>query len=407
MGLFSYPKRKKGLIFIYRKNFQLDKKYFKPACYIFGVIALSIIMEKLLANTTGVGASIISAFNTITAIIAPFIYGFSIAYILNPIVIFIENRALGKLSFFNKRPDLNRGISIFLTFTGVIGGLLWMTIFFLPDTIQSIKSFFNMLPLNLVILDQRIRETVIEFNLDYDQIYVYIEEFYTKFINLSRDFPNILSKVVASTILAASTIIKLIMGIFIAFYMLFEKEGFCKTFKRIIYALSVNDEKSDRFILNLGKVHNIFQRFILGKTIDSLIIGVLCFVVMSLFKLPYSGLISIIVGVTNMIPYFGPFIGGIPAVLIILIVRPESAFLMFMIILIIQQLDGNFIGPKILGASVGANPILIIAAIVIGGAVAGPLGMFLGVPILASMRLFFFEYIDKKYEEKYEPPEVI
>ena len=371
------------------------------------MIALAIIVEKILANTTGVGTSIISAFNTVTTIIAPFIYGFAIAYILNPIVMFIENHALGKIGFLNKRPGLNRGISILLTFSCVIGGLLWMTIFFLPDTIQSIKSFFNMLPLNLIILDQRLREIVIEFNLDYDQIYVYVEDFYTKFINLSRDFPNILSTVIASTILAASTIIKLIMGIFIAFYMLHEKEGFGKTFKKIIYALSENDEKSNRFIINMEKIHNIFQRFILGKTIDSIIIGILCFVVMSLFKLPYSGLISIIVGVTNMIPYFGPFIGGIPAVLIILIVRPESAFLMFMIILIIQQLDGNFIGPKILGASVGANPILIIAAIVIGGAVAGPLGMFLGVPILASMRLFFFEYIDKKYEEKYEKTEVI
>ena len=137
------------------------------------------------------------------------------------------------------------------------------------------------------------------------------------------------------------------------------------------------------------------------KTIDSLIIGILCFLGLTIMKMPFSVMISVIVGVTNMIPYFGPFIGAIPSILIVLLISPIKAVWVAIFILILQQLDGNVIGPKILGISTGMSALWIIFSVTIGGALAGPVGMLLGVPICASIKLFFGETVNQAYAEKY------
>jgi len=151
-----------------------------------------------------------------------------------------------------------------------------------------------------------------------------------------------------------------------------------------------------------GRVNEMFQRFILGKTVDSAIIGGICYIGMLILDMPFAVMLSVIVGVTNMIPYFGPLIGAIPSVLIVLLTEGGSkALILAIFILILQQFDGNVLGPKILGDAIGVSPLWIIFSIIIGGAAGGPFGMFIGVPVVASIKMFMDEFIDKKYNEKF------
>lgn len=136
----------------------------------------------------------------------------------------------------------------------------------------------------------------------------------------------------------------------------------------------------------LREAYKLFSSFIIGKALDSTIIGCLCFVLMSILQLPYAVLISVIVGITNMIPYFGPFIGAIPGALILLLISPVKSMIFVVLILVLQQFDGLILGPKILGDSTGLKPLWIIIAITIGGSIGGVLGMFLGVPVVAFLR---------------------
>ena len=195
-------------------------------------------------------------------------------------------------------------------------------------------------------------------------------------------------------------VFNLIMAIFIAFYMLFDKENFLRQLRKVIYALT-SEKTANRILYNGSRIHNIFQSFIVGKALDSLIIGILAFIGLTLIKAPLVLVLSLIIGVTNMIPYFGPFLGGIPAVIITLLISPIHGIWVGLFILALQQFDGNFLGPKILGNSLDVSPLWIILAVVVGGAVMGPLGMFIGVPIFATIKMFCTEYINRKYDKKY------
>ncbi|MGL4790658.1 MAG: AI-2E family transporter [Anaerotignaceae bacterium] len=358
-------------------------------------------MEKILSNITGLTGYLFTLKNTIISVFSPFIFGIFIAYFINPAVRIIENKILVHILPQKKHHKIKRSFSILASYTVVIGFCVWLSIFFIPDIIDSIATFMNNLPANLIKLETYLYNVLQEYEfIDETKIIELIGIYYDKFIGLSNDLPAVIATILDRTFIAASTLVKVIMGIFISFYMLYEKENFNVNFKKMVYAYSA-DRKADRFFFNCNRVNRIFENFIIGKALDSLIIGILCFIVTTIFSMPYAGLISLIVGLTNMIPYFGPFIGGIPAVLIILLTAPQKAVLMLIIIIVLQQFDGNYLGPKILGASIGVNPLWIILSIVVGGAIGGPLGMFLGVPIFASIRLFIVESIDNKYTKKY------
>ena len=218
--------------------------------------------------------------------------------------------------------------------------------------------------------------------------------------HLSASAPEILETLAANVFIFGRLTLNFIMAIFIAFYMLYDKERFARKMEKGVYALS-SKEKADRFLNNTERVHHIFNDFIVGKAVDSLIIGIIAFIVLTIMKAPFPLILALIIGVTNMIPYFGPFIGAIPAILITLLIDPPLAIAVSIFILILQQFDGNILGPKILGESVDLSPLWIILAVVFGGALMGPLGMFIGVPIFATVKVFGGEYIDRLYRKKY------
>ena len=196
-----------------------------------------------------------------------------------------------------------------------------------------------------------------------------------------------------------SAVLNFILGIVISIYILKDKEIFSNQFKKLTYAL-FNKKRADYFI-NLGRdVNIVFSKYLIGKSIDSIIIGIICFIGLLIIKAPYPLVISTIVGITNMIPYFGPFIGAIPAVLITLFYSPIKALWVLIFILGLQQFDGLYLGPKILGTQVGLKPFWVISAIIVGGGLFGLLGMFLAIPISAVLKTIIQKYVFIKLNNK-------
>ena len=196
-----------------------------------------------------------------------------------------------------------------------------------------------------------------------------------------------------------SRIWNIVIGIIVSIYLLIDKEKLCALSKKITYGL-FNKKHADKIVELVERSNYTFGRFLIGKIIDSLIIGVLTFVILTIFKMPYTILVSVIVGITNIIPFFGPFIGAIPSFIIILFVSPVQAVWFLLIIFVIQQLDGNIIGPKILGDSIGISAFWILFSILVAGKMLGILGMIIGVPLFAIIYSIIKEYIEDKLNKK-------
>ena len=182
-------------------------------------------------------------------------------------------------------------------------------------------------------------------------------------------------------------------------YLLIDKNKLCALSKKITFAL-LNEKNANNLISLVHKSNYTFGRFLVGKIIDSLIIGVLTFIILTVFKMPYTILVSVIVGITNIIPFFGPFIGAIPSFIIILFVSPIQALWFLLIIFVIQQLDGNFIGPKILGDTIGISAFWILFSILVAGKVLGIVGMIIGVPLFAILYSIIKSFIESRLEAK-------
>ncbi len=202
-----------------------------------------------------------------------------------------------------------------------------------------------------------------------------------------------------STISLTSYILKFLIGLIISIYILADKEKIIKGAKKLTYAL-LNKKTAFNLISNLKKSNYIFSKYMFGKALDSLIIGILCLILLSVFRVKFALLFSLIVGVTNMIPYVGPFVGAIPAVVVTLFINPIQAIWVAIIIFLLQQFDGWYLGPKIIGDQVGVSPLLIITAIIVGGGMFGASGMFLGVPVFTVIKAFVDEYVEKKLKAK-------
>lgn len=202
---------------------------------------------------------------------------------------------------------------------------------------------------------------------------------------------------VSSSLLTTSY--NVLMGLVISIYIILDMKKLKRSARKVVYALSPK-KKEQEVWQTMKQCSHIFNGFLIGKMIDSLIIGILCLIAMSILKLPYALLLSLIVCITNMIPYFGPIIGAIPGVMIYLFIDIRYAFIFALMILILQQFDGLYLGPKILGDQTGIKPLWVIFGITVGGAYFGVMGMFLGVPVVAVIMYLLQLFLDKKLKKK-------
>lgn len=335
--------------------------------------------------------SVRSAWNKVMGVLQPIIIGFVIAYLINPIMKLIErnlDKALGKrMSNEKKRKKLARVVGTagaLVFFVLIIILLLEMVV---PQLIRSISGMVATLP------DQvdNLIKWVDDFMSGDSKNAEMIEEGIRKVSDYLSDWfqtsvlPDIQTYVTAVTgglINVVKALLNVLVGLIIAAYLLFSKEKFIGQSKKIIYAV-FPARQANVIIHTIHKSNEIFGGFISGKILDSAIIGVLCYIVLSIMRMPYTLLVSVIVGVTNVIPFFGPFIGGIPSAIIIALASPIQGLYFVIFVIVLQQLDGNIIGPKILGDSTGLSPFWVVFAILVGGGLFGFTGMLLGVPAFA------------------------
>ena len=208
-----------------------------------------------------------------------------------------------------------------------------------------------------------------------------------------------LNAILMYSVIFAKSVMNFLIGMIIALYILLDEVNLKRQMKKVLYALL--PEKTTKGILRTTRLTiNTFNSFVAGKAVDSLIIGILCYIILSFMKMPYTPLISVVVGVTNMIPVFGPFLGAVPSILILLLVDPFKALEFSIFILILQQVDGNIIGPRILGGAVGLPTLYVMFAIIIGGALFGIVGMFIGVPVFSVIFVLVSEFIHRQLDKK-------
>jgi len=384
----------------------LENKHARLMFMIFIVGALLIIFNQIVGNyesfSEGVG--------TIKTIVSPFIYGFVMAYLLSPIYN-ATVRGLYKLlgKYFKNKLRLFSFCKLVASVVAVvclIGAVAGLIALIVPQVIESLTGILKSLPQRLTQLSALFND--ITSKMDNKRLAMKMSEIYaqvqTNLIELAQTkllpgMGTLVGQVSTQVILTLKTMMNVMIGVMACVYMLNSKERFQGQFKKVILA-TLPKEKAEA-VFDFAKFTNrTFGGFINGKIIDSIIIGIICFILMKIFGFPYPILISAIIGITNVIPFFGPFIGAIPAAIIILLVSPIHALYFLILIFILQQVDGNIIGPAILGNTTGIASFWVLFSIVIGGGLFGFIGMVLGVPVFAIIYYYFSRSINKRLEAK-------
>ena len=371
----------------------------------FWLVTYALILAFLLINIKYV----VTVIGNVVDVFMPFIYGFILAYILSFPYNFLHNKCFAKIGTKRKKlGKIKKPLAMILTYIlcfGVIGALVGILI---PELSKSISNLIAEIPVYAENLKVFVEELVVmvKDQFGYD---LYDESTYKEAINFltGKDAQMLVNDFLSEAFPAAFSfagvfttgIYNWIIGIVVSIYMLASKEKLCKQAKAVVIAyLPV---KVSRFIIKVTNMSDAkCGKFIIGKIIDSAIIGLICFIGLTIFKFDYALLISVIVGVTNVIPFFGPFIGAIPCAFLLLLIDPIQCFWFIVFVIILQQFDGNFLGPKILGDTVGISGFWILFSVIVGGGLFGVGGMLLGVPVFAVIYTLISEGVFSRLNKK-------
>lgn len=351
----------------------------------------------------------------VSQIVMPLIYGAVIAYLLNPVLNFLEKKVIYPLFAARNRKVRRRGRRVIryacvLLCVFILCWLVYallMTI--LPEIINSTVNIINNFPQYTDDIQQWVTKRL-EDNPQLNALVVDVFDRYASEFEkyLSRDIlPQLQGALVhlSSGMLDVLVFLKnIVIGLIVSVYILADKEAFTAKVKMFLYAF-FSTHWADRILENVRFTHRTFGGFISGKIVDSLIIGLLCYLGTSIIGTPYSILVSVVVGVTNIIPFFGPYLGAVPCAFLILLVNPMQCLYFIIFILVLQQFDGNILGPKILGDSTGLSSFMVILAILVGGGLFGIVGMFIGVPVCAVLYALLWNHIRRSLERRNLPLE--
>lgn len=397
-------------------KFKINNKYFRWGLTAFLTIAAAIVFYNFVFHSSNIRSGI----NILTNILMPVVVGMMLAYLLTPILNYVEQKILFpickklKIKDGGKKKSVVRGISILITtflFLGLICLLLSMLISQIVPSVQNIVTNFDSYTSNATKNITQWLNKVLEDNPEAGE---YVIKNVTKYTDelekwVTDVLPNtaagLIKTVSMSVINVLSVLWDFVIGFIISIYMMASKEKFAAQAKKMIYAIFEQDT-SNILIRNLRFTHQTFIGFLGGKIVDSILIGMLCFIGTTIMMTPYAALVSVIIGVTNIIPFFGPFLGAIPCTLLIFVVdplHPINCLYFVIFIFILQQIDGNIIGPKILGSSTGLSGFWVIFAITLFGGLFGVFGMIIGVPILAVIYAAVRAAVNTALEKKNLP----
>ena len=394
-------------------KFRIDRKYLKIGFIAFLVIAASICFYYLILHGDRFSVQI----KEIARIVSPVLYGIIIAYLLTPLVNTIENSFLIPLTIKLKKKsavtDNNRKhirvISILFTIILVFFFIYGFFSILIPNIVTSVRSISYQFPYYI----QNLTKWSAKFLDDNPDIERVVFRLFDEYSEKITDFLNhsiipqmevIVRQVSLSMIGLLKALWNFIIGFIISIYVMYNKESFAGQGKKLVFAL-FNTNTANQLIKDVRFTSDTFIGFISGKILDSFIIGCICFAGTSVMEIPYALLVSVIVGVTNVIPFFGPYLGAIPSAFLILMVNPIKCVYFILFILVLQQVDGNLIGPKILGESTGLSGFWVIFSITIFGGIMGIPGMIIGVPFFAVLYAMIRRFANRLLEKRGLPTE--
>ena len=395
-----------------RRHFRWDKKYLYWGITAFCVIACAILFFMALNYIGLVG----KALRKLARILSPFIWGLVITYLLSPLVRVLQDRVFRP--FFrwvfrkSKRHQgilLTRACSVLfaeIIMLAIITGLFFLII---PQLYSSIETFVTNSPTYI----ESLTTWATKMLTDFPEIRNYVTQVLGDMNNnvmtwlqttVLPTLGNLLSNVGTGVRYVVTAVYNLVVGIIVSIYILGNIETFSANAKRVLYSV-LSVEAAKKFLDGLDFVDRTFIGFLNGKLLDSAIIGLICYIVCAILNMPYALLVSVIIGLTNIIPFFGPFIGAVPSVIIILMISPIKALIFVIFIIILQQVDGNLIGPKILGSTVGINGFWVMFSIILGAGLFGFWGMLLGVPVFVVIYTIINNNVDAKLRRSELPVE--
>lgn len=395
-----------------RQYFKWDKKYLYWGITAFAVIAASVLFYMALKNFSLLAYAVKKFVN----ILSPFLWGLAITYLLTPLMRRLQKKVFGpfaaRLYKNNKKKDgskLARGLSVLtaeIVFLLIIAAFIYLIV---PQVYSSLETM-------VLSSSEYIAQTgawIERLLRDFPGVMEYVVSTLNSVSNEFNDWlkttllpelGSIVSNVTAGVYYVLMGIYNLLIGIIASVYILANVDSLSAHSKKLLYCIfSVDTAEKIRDASRF--VDKTFNGFIIGKILDSAIIGLICYIVCAILRMPYALLVSVIVGVTNVIPFFGPFIGAIPSSLIILLVDPIKCLIFIAFIILLQQLDGNYIGPKILGNTVGINGFWVMFSIILGAGLFGFWGMLLGVPVFVVIYTAITHSVNKKLKKRGLPTE--
>ena len=371
----------------------------------FAVIAASLVVYFTIENFQEVSAFI----SRIISILMPVIYGCVMAFLWAPLydriraaIVPVKDRGKNKTMEVLSRFAATMGCIV--TIFALVTALISMVI---PQLISGFMELYNRMPDSVNSVETLI-ETVFRDDPEAQATALrYYEQLYNGAIswlntNLLPTINKYLSGITSGVMKLVGALSSFFLGIIVMAYLLNMKEHLAVQCKRAAYALlPVN--AANGLVEEMRYIASVFSKFIVGKLIDSAIVGVICYVVMAILKMPFALVISVIVGCTNVIPFFGPFIGAVPSILILLMVKPVSAAQFAVLILLLQQFDGNILGPKILGSTTGVSSFWVLFSILFFGGLWGIIGMIIGIPTFAVISRQFSKIVERHLKKKKLP----
>ncbi len=381
-----------------KNDFGKNNKYNLIAAYAIFVIAVGVIIHALINHIPAVKAGVDAVFR----VLSPFLVGLFIAYLVNPLVKKIGEGFFGDICKI-KNKSVRHGLGILFSYLIVVGVITALMFYIIPQFVMSLRDISDFAATAqsgyakiIAFIENNVSSEIIS----KAEIEAYINALPNKIAEFAKGISSeLLTYTLKTGMNVVSGLVNFLISFVVSIYLLIDKDRLLKACRRIIRCIWSKDN-ADKILSTLSDINKLYNNFIVGKLADSLIIGCLTYIVLIILNIPYALLVAVIVGVTNMIPYFGPFIGGIPSVLFMLLIDLKSALILAVVIICIQQLDGLIIGPKILGDKVGVRPLWVMFGITVGGSVAGVLGMFLGVPTVAAIGLISSRLIDKRLDKK-------
>ena len=389
-----------------RRHFRWDRKYLYWGITAFCVIAAAILFYMALRFLPDLR----KALGKLLKILSPFIWGFVITYLIAPLMRLLERGVFGplcrKLFAKSKKSDgskLARGLAVLVSELAMVAVLTALVYLILPQLYSSIETIVKNGPDYLRDLSAWVTGLLD----NHPEITKYVQEALN---TLNTDIMswvsnkllpgvgNLVTSLIEGGYVVVQGVYNLLIGIIVSIYLLSDLEHFSAALRKLNYSW-FSLETAEKVREAVEFTDRTFMGFISGKLLDSAIIGLICYIVCAILNMPYALLVSVIVGVTNIIPFFGPLLGAVPSALIILMVDPLKCLIFIVFVIILQQIDGNFIGPKILGSSIGITSFWVLFAIVVGAGLFGFPGMVLGVPVFVVIYTFLTKRVDERLKK--------